>query len=139
MSLCKLLDPEEEYIIDLQAGIFYSMSIVGLTVKSKHQISQETLLIPNNLLVSLKYFSLERSYHFPEFIQWYVSNYAKSDRVLMNCDGSKFLCQFNPQSIRETLHVPKTNIKDIEQFNEAECIRSFRETSQEGRSQFLLK
>ena len=115
------------------------MLTVGLTVMSKHQISQETLLIPKSLKVSMIYFDLERSRHFPKFIQWFVSNYAKVDRVLVNCDGSKFLCQLNPQSIKENLHVPETNVSDLEQFNEVECIRFFRETSQEGRSQFLLK
>jgi glutamine cyclotransferase len=137
MSLCKLLDPAKENIIDLQAIFFDPVSTIGLIVKSKHHIYQETLLIPKSFKVSMKYFSLERSYHFPEFIQWSMSNYAKSDRALMNCDGSKFLCRVNPQSIKETLHVPETNIIDIEQFSEVECIRSFRETSQEGRSQFL--
>lgn len=139
MSLCKLLDPAKEYIIDLQAGVFDFVSTVGLWVKSKHQIYQETLLIPKKLKVSMKYFALERSYHFLEFIQWSMSNYAKSDRVLMNCDGWKFLCRFNHESNRETLLVPETNVGDIEQFNKVECIRSFIETIQEGRSKFWLK
>ena len=62
----------------------------------------------------MKYFTLERSYHLPEFIQWSVSNYSKYDRFLMNCDGSKFHCEVNPQSIRDTIHVPETNVSNIE-------------------------
>ena len=103
--LCKFLEPNEDYIVDSQGEIFETLLTLGTMKELKQQLFMSSPLIPDQLKVVINFYTLEPSFLFLEFVQWYVPHYSISERVIMNSNGSKVLCQVNAQTIRDAFLV----------------------------------
>ena len=66
----------------------------------------------------LYYFSIEQTLHLPEFVEWCVSNYSPTERVIMKKNTTRILCQVNAKVVREVLNVPKNFPGNPEVFSE---------------------
>ena len=95
--------------MDSLAGVSKSRLTKRSVNHCKHKIIDNPSIIPSKLMVSMCQFTIGSVFPFPEFIELCVSNYSKSERIIMNSNGSKVSCHINPQSIREALSIPKSN------------------------------
>lgn len=123
---CKLLDPYEKHLTDSLVKVFESRLTVRPVSHYKQTIIDNPSIIPSKLMVLMFQFAIELVFLFPEFIEWCVSNYSRSERIIMNFNGSKFSCHINLQSIRETFSIVESNEDLIEQFSELSCLESVR-------------
>lgn len=88
-------------------------------------------LLSGQIKTYVSHFSLESSSPFPNFVKWCVRNYSKSERVIMNANGSKILFQIDANTIKEALGPLETCVSESEQFIEEEFTRFYRETNDE--------
>ena len=85
---CKRLDPKEEQLIDLDAGI----SETNLTLENLTEIKSRLTQIPNLILdtfcSSLFEVTIEPTFPFQDFIHWIVKIYVKSNSQVLSSHGS---------------------------------------------------
>ena len=107
VPLCKILDPDQETIVDIDGEIYEPIITLGHVTELKQRIETQNLLIPNQVRTSIKCFTVESTFPFAQFIHWSTSKFSSTERVIMNFDGSKVPCHINLQSIREELCLSK--------------------------------
>lgn len=132
--LCKISDPDQEFIVDIDDEIHEPVLTVGCVNELKQKIEIQSLLILDQVQSFVKCYTIESTFPFPKFIHLLASNFSSAERVVINFDGSTVLCQINVHSIREALHFPKSDEEGSIQFNEKELIRSFRDLSLEQKN-----
>lgn len=69
--LCKILDANEDYSVDAKGYVFDHVLIVNLVSEAKNKLENQVPILPNSVKPSLSNFTLEQSYSFFEFIQWF--------------------------------------------------------------------
>ena len=139
VPMCKILDPDQETIVNIDGEFYEPIIILGHITELKKDVESQKSLIPKKALISIKRFTIEPTFPFPKFIHWSTSNFSSVKRVIMNFDGSKVLCQICSQSIREALCLFELTDEESIQFDEKYSIRCFRELSQEQKLEFLSK
>lgn len=86
--------------MDTQGETFETFLTLGTMKELKKKLFISSPLIPNQLKFAVNFYTLEPSYQFFEFIQWYALHYSVLEKVIMNSNVSKVLCQVHAQTIR---------------------------------------
>ena len=92
--LYKLLDSKEEVIVDREGNIFDLVLSICSISPSKEWLwefktrGNDVLNVVGSLLY---HFSIEKTLHFPEFVEWCVNNYSLTERVIMNSNTTIIL------------------------------------------------
>lgn len=137
--LCKKLDANQESIVDIECDVFGPIFIINPVSESKKRLHHETSHFPNSVKPSLSQFTLEQSYPFPEFIQWCVDNYSKTERVIMNSTGLKVLCWVDAQTMRESLGFSESIVIEYEQLMRKKLPESTRKVLMKKKVNFFQK
>ena len=93
--MCRILDPDQETIVDIDGEIYKPVITLGHITELKEKIESQNSLIPEQVLIYVKHFTVEPTLPFPEFIHWSSLYFSSIKRVIMNFDGSKVLCQIS--------------------------------------------
>ena len=75
--------------------------------------------------------------YYPEFVEWCVSNFSPTERVIMNKNATIILCQVNAKFIRLVLNVPEIFIVNTEALSEESMVQVYREFKSEIKNSFL--
>ena len=126
-------------VINLDGNIFETQVELGLILKLKGILKVIPNVISQSAVDLVKKYNIETSFSFPKFINWSTNNYVVENRVLMNSNASRVLCNINPQSIRRALHLPESNLEESLPFNEENLIRSFRQTKNDVKLGFMSR
>jgi hypothetical protein len=127
--LFKFMDANEDQIVDTQGEIFETLLTLGIMKELKKHFFMSNPSIPDQLKVTVNFYTLEPSYQFPEFIHWSALHYLVSERVIMNYNGCKVLCRVDAQTFRDAFLVSESDINDLEKFNEEECFRFYNQVN----------
>lgn len=68
VPLCKILDLDQETIVDIDGEIYELVITLGRVTESKQRIETQNLIIPDQVRTSIKCFTVESTFPFPEFI-----------------------------------------------------------------------
>lgn len=110
---CKLVNPKEEFLVDLDASIQENKLTLGTLDQIKHTIMDNSNIISDNFCSSLSQFTFKPTFPYPKFVHWVVQNYIPSTKQILSSDGSKEILTLNPETLRKTLCIPPTNPDDV--------------------------
>ena len=85
------------------------------------------------------YFSVKQTLYYPEFVEWCVNNYSPTERLIMNKNTTRILCQVNENVIHEVLNVPKIFPVNTEALSEETLVQVYRECKSEIKMPFCQK
>ena len=83
------------------------------------------------------YFSVKQTLHYPEFVEWCVNNYSPTERLIMNKNTTRILCQVNENVIHKVLNVPKIFPENTKALREETLVQVYRECMYEIKNSFL--
>lgn len=109
IKTCKSVDPKEELLIDLDAGIKETQLTVGTLNQVKQTIMNNSNIVSHTFCSSLSQFTIEPTFPFPEFIHWEVKNYVPSTRQILSTDGTRVIATINSKSLRKAFYLPVSN------------------------------
>ena len=109
IKTCKLIDPKEEYLVDLDASIQETMLTLGSLNQIKQTILNNSNIIFDSFCSSLSQFTLEPTFPHPKFVHWIVQNYVPSTKQIMSVDGSRIILTLNSETLRKTPCLPPVN------------------------------
>lgn len=66
--VCKLLDLDQEFIVDINGEICEPILTLGCVNELKQKIEMQSLLIPDKVRYSVKLYTIDSTFPFPEFI-----------------------------------------------------------------------
>lgn len=69
---CKLVDPKEEFLVDLDSSIQENKLTLGSLDQIKQTILDNSNIISDSLCSSLSQFTLQPTFPYPEFVHWVV-------------------------------------------------------------------
>ena len=92
---CKLIDPGEDFLIDLDASIQETKLTLGSLSQIKQTMLNNSDMISESFCSTLSQFSLEPTFPHPELIHWVVSNYVPSTKQVISYDGSRIIVSIN--------------------------------------------
>lgn len=119
IQTCKLLDPKEESITDLDAEVYETILTLGNLIEIKNKLTQIPNFNPENLCSSLLEVTIEPTFPFQVFVHWIVKNYVKSSSQVLAFDGSRVICTINTESITSSLGLPMLTLEQfVTQFSE---------------------
>ena len=93
---CKLVDPKEEFLIDLDASIQENKLTLGTLDKIKQTILDNFNIISDSFYSSLSQFIFQPTFPYPEFVHWVVQNYVPSTKQILSSNGSRVILTLNP-------------------------------------------
>lgn len=103
---CKLLDPKEDSITDLDAKVCETIMTLGNLTEIKKKLTQIPNFILDNFYSSLFEVTIEPTFPFQDFVHWIVKNYVKSSSEVLTSDGSRVICTINTKSVTSSLGLP---------------------------------
>ena len=65
---CKILDLDQETIVDIDGEIYESVITLGHITELKEKIESQNTLVPKQVRIFVKCFTVEPTFLFPEFI-----------------------------------------------------------------------
>ena len=96
-------------------------------------------VLPTKLRSAIFQFYFESVFPFLDFIEWTIDNYSSSQRVIMDYQGSKVLCQVNSQTVRKALSIPVSHDDLDEKFSKLSSLSLVAELVQDKLHLFLSK
>ena len=141
--LYKLLDSKEEVIVDREGNIFDLVLSICSISPSKEWLwefktqGNDVLNVVGSLLY---HFSIEKTLHFPKFVEWCVNNYSLIERVIMKYSNTTIiLYQINARVFCEVLNVPENFSKKPNIICEEAMVRLYKGRKPEDRNVILSK
>ena len=80
IKTCNLIDPKEEYLVDLDTSIQETMLTLGSLNQIKQIIMDNSNIISDSFCSALSQFTFESTFPYTEFVHWIVQNYVPSTR-----------------------------------------------------------
>lgn len=118
---CKSIDPNDEFLVDLDASIQENRLTLGTLDQIKQIIMDNSDIISDSFCSSLSQFTLEPSFPYSEFVHWTVQNYIPSPKQILSSDGSRVILTLNSETLRKTLCLPPEN-PDAVQFSKEKSL-----------------
>ena len=103
---CKLIDPGEDYLIDLDAFVHETNLTFGPLSHIKQVLLNNSNMISVGFCSNISQFSLKPTFPHPELVHWAVSKYVPSTKQLISYDESKIIVSINSQAVRKALCLP---------------------------------
>ena len=135
---CKLIDPREDHLVDLDSSIKETRFTLGSLSQLKQTILNNSDIISDSFCSSLSQFSLEPTFPHSEFLHWVVSNYVSSTKSVISYDGSMIIVSINRQTLRKALCLPPAN-SDVVQFTEEKSLAIVKALSTDQLYTFMSK
>ena len=88
IQTCKMTDPNEYLIIDLDASIKETKFTIGTLSQIKKKVAENPNLISDAFCISLSLVTIKATFLFPEFVHWVVKNYVPSTQQILSTDGT---------------------------------------------------
>ena len=88
VQTCKISNPNEEFLIDLDAAIKETKFMIGNLRQIKKMVIENPNLISDIFCSSLSQVTIEPTFPFPEFIPWVAKNYVPSTQEILSVDGT---------------------------------------------------
>ena len=114
---CKSIEPEEDYLIDLDAFVRETSLTFGPLSHIKQLLSDNSNIISQGFCSNISQFSLEPTFPHPKLVHWAFSNFVPSTKQIISYDGSKIIVSINSQVVRKALCLPLP-IPEVVQFTE---------------------
>ena len=118
VPLHKILKSNQETIVNIDGVIYEPIITLCHFTKLKEKIESQNSVVPEQVLISVKPFTVEPTFPFLEFIHCSTSNFSSVEKVIMKFDGSKVLYKISSQSIREELCFSELTNEESIQFDE---------------------
>ena len=138
IKTCKLIDPKEEYLVDLDASIQETMLTLGSLNQIKQIILDNPNIISNIFCSSLSQFTLEPTFPYLEFVHWVGHNYVPSTKKIISFNGSRIIFSINLETLRKALCLPPVS-SDVVQFIEEKILAIIKTLSPNQLYTFMSK
>ena len=123
-----MIDPKEEYLVDLDASIQETMLPLGSLNQIKQTILDNSNIISNSFCSSLSQFTLEPTFPHSEFVHWAVHNYIPSTKQIISFNGSRIIVSVNSKTLTKTMCLLPVN-SDVVQFTEEKSLAIIKDLS----------
>ena len=135
---CKSIDPEEDYLIDLDAFVHETILTFGPLNHTKQLLSDNSNIISQSFCSNVLQFSLEPTFLYPKLIHWAVSNFVPITKQIISYDGSKIIVSVNSQAVRKALCLPLP-IPEVVQFTKESSLAIIKALSPDQLYTFMSK